>query len=58
MESDICDGNIIERVIPAENIQLMFHYKDPFVTVHSNDRVVKQPRSMMSPVVNTYFQKV
>ena len=54
MESDICDGNIIERVIPAENIQLMFHYKDPFVTVHSNDRVVKQPRSIISGLNDSY----
>ena len=37
MESDFHVEDVIERVIPTENIQLMFHYKAPFVVLHPND---------------------
>jgi len=36
MESDIHDADVTERVIPPENIQLMFPYKNPFVVFHVN----------------------
>ncbi len=48
MESDIYDTDVIERVIPTENIQLMFHYKNPFVVYQSDKTVIKQPRSILS----------
>lgn len=54
MESDINDGDVVERVIPTENIQLMFHYKNPFVVIHSNDSVIKQPRSIISGLSDNY----
>lgn len=54
MESDIYEVDIMERVIPAENIQLMFHYKNPFVVFHSNDSIVKQPRSIISGLSDNY----
>ena len=54
MESDIRDADIIERVIPTENIQLMFHYKDPFVIIHTNNIKIKQPRSIISGLTDSY----
>lgn len=54
MESDTYDEDVLERVIPTENIQLMFHYKNPFVVFHSNDSVIKQPRSIISGLSDNY----
>lgn len=54
MESDIYNADVMERVIPTENIQLMFHYKNPFVVFHSNDSVIKQPRSIISGLSDNY----
>ena len=54
MESDIHDENIVERVIPLENVQLMFHYKNPFVVYHTNDSVLTQPRSFISGLNDSY----
>jgi AraC-like DNA-binding protein len=54
MESDIYDADVMERVIPTENIQLMFHYKNPFVVFHSNDSVIKQPRSTISGLSDNF----
>lgn len=54
MESDIYDADVMERVIPTENIQLMFHYKNPFVVFHPNDSVIKQPRSIISGLSDNY----
>jgi len=54
MESDICDADITERVIPTENIQIMFHYKTPFVVIHSEDSFMNQPRSVISGLSNNY----
>lgn len=54
MESDIIDVNITERVIPTENIQLMFHYKDPFVVHHSHNAITKQPRSILSGLNDSF----
>jgi len=54
MESDVSDGDIMERVIPTENVQLMFHYKNPFVVLHPFNTVVKQPRSILSGLTDTF----
>jgi AraC-like DNA-binding protein len=54
MESGIHDGNIMERVIPTENVQLMFHYKTPFVVFHPNDVKIKQPRSILSGLNDSF----
>lgn len=53
MESGIYDGDIVERVIPAESVQLMFHYKNPFVVVQS-DTTIKQPRSIISGLSDSF----
>ena len=54
MESDIYDADVIERVIPTENIQIMFHYKNPFVVLHSKALVIKQPKSILSGLCDSY----
>jgi len=52
MESGTDDGNVVERVVPTENIQLMFHYRNPFVEVRPDDVTVKQPRSVLCGLSN------
>ena len=54
METSPDDGNIVERVIPTENVQLMFHYKNPFVVCHPNDTLTRQPQSIVSGLTNTF----
>lgn len=54
MESDVDEPDVMERVIPTENIQLMFHYKNPFVVFHSNDTFVNQPRSIISGLSDNF----
>jgi AraC-like DNA-binding protein len=54
METDVSEGNIVERVIPTENVQLMFHYRNPFVVFHGNNIPSKQPRTIISGLSNTY----
>ena len=54
METDIHEGDMMERVIPTENVQLMFHYKNPFVVCHENDTVTQQPRTIISGLTNTF----
>ena len=54
MESDIYEEDVMERVIPTENIQLMFHYKNPFVVFHANNSIKNQPRSIISGLSDCY----
>jgi AraC-like DNA-binding protein len=54
METDVHEGNVMERVIPTENVQLMFHYKNPFVVFHSNNKLVTQPRSIISGLSHSF----
>jgi AraC-like DNA-binding protein len=54
MESDLHEGDVTERVIPSENIQLMFHYRNPFVVCQSDNSFRKQPRSMISGLCNSF----
>jgi len=54
MESFNYEVDIVERVIPTENIQLMFHYKNPFIVHHSNNSTIKQPRSIISGLSNSF----
>ncbi len=54
MESDSSDGNIVERVIPTENVQLMFHYRNPFVVVQGETIARHQPRTIISGLSNSY----
>ncbi len=54
METDACEANIQERVIPVENIQLMFHYKKPFAVCKSDLTLSLQPRTVVSGLSNTF----
>lgn len=54
MESDPNDDNIMERVIPMDYIQLMFHYRNPFLVHNSSPVAVQQPRIIISGLSNTY----
>ncbi len=54
MESDPHEGDVTERVIPTENIQLMFHYGNPFVVCQSNNTFRKQPRSIISGLSSSF----
>jgi len=54
MESSSCEEDITERVIPTENIQLMFHYRNPFVVHHPDNSTTKQPRSILSGLSDTF----
>lgn len=54
MESDRSEGDVTERVIPTENVQLMFHYKNPFVVMNPDGSTVNQPRSIISGLSNSF----
>lgn len=53
LETEINDRNVSERVIPTGNIELMFHYKMPFICNHNNSSIV-QPRSFISGMKSDY----
>lgn len=50
MESNV--PGIRERVLPAENIQLMFHFRKPFVFCHANGTEIPQPVSIITGLAN------
>jgi hypothetical protein len=54
METDACEANLQERVIPVENIQLMFHYKKPFAVCKPDLTISVQPRTLVSGLSNTF----
>lgn len=55
MESGPNCKNVTERVIPIENVQIMFHYKNPFLVYGSKNSTTIQPRSLVSGLGNSYF---
>lgn len=54
LETDASDGQIWERVVPITNIELMFHYKTPFICQKENEAEFIQPRSFISGIKNDY----
>ena len=54
MESDMKEPDLVERVIPTEGIQIMFHYKTPFLVLHPNQQGISQPRSFISGLSNSF----
>jgi len=54
MESSFYEEDITERVIPTEHIQLMFHYKNPFIVHRTENSITKQPRSILSGLSDTF----
>jgi AraC-like DNA-binding protein len=55
MESDLNESAIKERVIPVESIQLMFHYKKPFLVCHSDGKESRQPLSLIGGLSDSFF---
>jgi AraC-like DNA-binding protein len=56
MESDLEEGDIVERVVPTANVQLMFHYKRPFMVNYQDASISEQqPQSIVSGLSGTYF---
>lgn len=57
MESDISEPDVCERVIPTGNVNLLFHYRKPFVIKYSPASAYSQvqPQSLISGLSNTYF---
>lgn len=54
LESDTTDGFVTERVVPNGAVELMFHYKNPFKCLISDQIEKKQPQSFISGLSNTY----
>lgn len=54
MESDAGENKVTERVIPTENIQIMFHYKNPFQVTNSNQNTETQSQSFISGLSSSY----
>ncbi len=54
METDAGEANLQERVIPVENIQLMFHYKKPFAVCSPDQILLQQPYSVLSGLASTF----
>lgn len=54
METDRYDTDVVERVIPTENVQLMFHYKNPFVVHDGIERKLVQPRTILSGLSSSF----
>ena len=54
MESDTNEGNVTERVIPTETIQIMFHYKHPFKVYIPEHPVLTQSQSFISGLTDAY----
>ena len=44
----------IDRVTPVDNIELMFHYKNPFIVKLPDNKHAKQPQSLICGIRNTY----
>ena len=55
LETDVSEGNVCERVVPTGNMQVMFHYKKPFVVTYPNNEVYRQPQSFLSGMNNSYI---
>jgi len=54
MESEGIEADQSERVIPTGNVQIMFHYKRPFIVTSPDDIINVQPTSFVSGLTNTW----
>ncbi|MDX9883943.1 MAG: hypothetical protein RBS73_17930 [Prolixibacteraceae bacterium] len=55
LEINSSDGQVSERVVPTDSVQLMFHYKRPFVVTTPDRKTSRQPQSMVSGLSNSYI---
>ena len=58
LEIDLSDEQVTERVVPTDSVQLMFHYKKPFVSISPDRQINRQPQSMVSGLSNSYIDAV
>lgn len=55
MESEGDEPDVKERVIPTDNIQMIFHYRNPFKVIKSDTNSFDiQPQSLISGLTNTF----
>jgi AraC-like DNA-binding protein len=54
MESEVHEGDVTERVIPSGGVQLMFHYRNPFVVSQPGNKLAQQPRSILSGLSHSF----
>lgn len=54
LEADASEGEVCERIIPTGNIELMFHYGDPFVVNKLSKDAKVQPKTFVSGISSTY----
>jgi AraC-like DNA-binding protein len=57
LEASASEGEVCERVIPTGNIEMMFHYRKPFVCKLDGVNGTKQPRSLISGM-SSFFSDV
>jgi len=55
LETSACDGNVSERVVPTANLQLMFHYRKPFVMTFPDRETAHQPQSFVSGLSSRFM---
>jgi AraC-like DNA-binding protein len=55
MESSGIEEKVTERVIPTGNVQLMFHYGNPFCANNALKEENQQPRSLVSGLTTHFF---
>lgn len=55
LETEVSEGDVCERVVPTENMELMFHYKKPFSVSHPQKGLSPQPQSLISGLSNCFF---
>lgn len=55
LETDEREGNVCERVVPTGNLQLMFHYRKPFVMTFPNQKTAQQPQSFASGLSSSFM---
>ena len=54
LEADVSEGEVCERIIPTGNIELMFHYGDPFIVNKHLKEAREQPRTFVSGISSNY----
>jgi AraC-like DNA-binding protein len=55
LETDEWERNVCERVVPAGNLQLMFHYRRPFIMTFSDQKTVVQPLAFVSGLSSRFM---
>lgn len=55
LETSVSDGIIKERVVPTGNIEMMFHYRKPFLSISPSGKSEAQSLSMISGISHSWF---